>query len=182
MDLLTAWVAAVIGERYLLQLMAKTSPEGTMDQRRQGLTLEIWGAVLSLRPYRLTVSAFCRLPTTAATIVSELFGSVGEDVDRLAPEAKRLLRAANTPAPDPLAAVIAAETVGHLWERIRALPLQQQRTLELFLQGYSREEMAEKMGCKPETVKEHLDRARKRLRSELAASDIAETMVPRLGS
>lgn len=187
MDWLTAWVAAEVGEKYLLPLMAQLSPEAAPEQRRQELTLEIWGAVLSLNAHRLTVPAFCRLSTTAAATVRELCSSAGGDVDRLAPEARRRLLAANTPAADPLAAVIKAEAAKHIWERFHALPPGQQRCLELFMEGYSREEMAEKMDCKPETVKEHLERARKRLRSELveckrAETERAERVAPHLGS
>ncbi len=192
MDWLTAWVAAEVGEQYLLPLMAELSPEAALEQRRQELILEIWGAVLSLHAHRLTVPAFCRLPTTAAAMVRELCSSAGEDVDRLAPEARRCLLAANTPAADPLAAVIKAETTEHIWERICALPPQQRRSMELLLQGFSREEIAEKIDCKPESVKEHVERARKRLRSDLAefklpasetaGSDSVERVAPHTGS
>ncbi len=168
MDWLAAWAAAEIGERHLLPLMADSGPAATRKQMRQDLTLTVWGAVLSLHAHRLTVPAFCRLPATAAKQVRDLHSSAGGDVDRLAPKAKRLLQATNAPAPDPLAAVIEAEAGEHIWERIRALPPRQRRCLELFLEGCSRQEMAEKMGCKPETVKTHLRYARKRLTSELA--------------
>ena len=168
LDWLAAWAAAEIGEQYLRPPIAKSSPDATSEQMRQELTIGVWGAVLSLHAHRLAVPAFCRLPATAAAAVRELYSSAGGDASRLAPKSKRLLHAASAPAPDPLEAVIEAEETEHIRGRIRALPRRQQCCLELFLQGCSREEMAQKMECGQEAVKEHLRRARKRLRSELA--------------
>ena len=71
-------------------------------------------------------------------------------------------------------------------------PPQQRRSMELLLQGFSRVEIAEKIDCKPESVKEHVERARKRLRSDLAefklpasetaGSDSVERVAPHTGS
>ena len=55
-----------------------------------------------------------------------------------------------------------------LWEAVRRLPNRQAQVVALFyVDGYQRKEIAEILGISDESVKTHLDRARKRLSEEL---------------
>ena len=56
----------------------------------------------------------------------------------------------------------------YLWEAVRRLPRRQAQTVALFyLEGYSRREIAAVLAISEESVKTHLDRARRRLEKEL---------------
>jgi RNA polymerase sigma factor (sigma-70 family) len=54
-----------------------------------------------------------------------------------------------------------------LREYLQSLPSQQRRALKLDAEGESRRDIAQLLGCGEETVKTHLERARRRLRAEL---------------
>ncbi|MGH8928798.1 MAG: RNA polymerase sigma factor [Acidimicrobiia bacterium] len=55
-----------------------------------------------------------------------------------------------------------------VWEAVRHLPKRQAQTVALFyLEGYSRREIAASLGISEESVKTHLERARRRLEKEL---------------
>lgn len=55
-----------------------------------------------------------------------------------------------------------------VWEAVRRLPRRQVQTVALFyVEGYGRREIAELLGISDESVKTHLDRARKKLEQEL---------------
>ena len=164
-DWLAAWAAAEIGETHLRPLMARASPEAGPERLRQELLLEAWAVVLSLRADRLTAPAFCGLPATVAEAVRALYTDAADGIDRLKPETRRSLLSPG--APDPQAALLGAERLESLQAHIRALPPQQRRAVELAAEGLSRRGIARELGCREETVKTHLDRARKRLRAEL---------------
>ncbi|MGH8913440.1 MAG: RNA polymerase sigma factor [Acidimicrobiia bacterium] len=55
-----------------------------------------------------------------------------------------------------------------VWEAVRRLPRRQAQSVALFyFDGYSRREIAELLGVSEESVKTHLERARRRLEQEL---------------
>lgn len=55
-----------------------------------------------------------------------------------------------------------------VWQAVRRLPRRQAQTVALFyFEGYSRREIAELLGISDESVKTHLDRARRTLEQEL---------------
>lgn len=164
-DWLAAWAAAEIGEAFLRPLMARASPEARPERLRHELLLEAWGVVLSLPADRLTVPAFCELPATVARAVRDLHTDAADHIDRLKPETRRSLLSPG--APNPQAAFLGAERLEILWRHVRALPPQQRRAVELAAEGRSRREIAEALGCREETAKTHLERARRRLRAEL---------------
>ena len=64
------------------------------------------------------------------------------------------------PAPEPAARP--------LWEELRALPPQDRAAIHLFYyEGFSTQEIARILKCRPGTVRSRLSRARKRLRERL---------------
>ena len=166
-DGLAAWVAAAVGGAHLRPLMARTSPKAGPEQLRRELLLEIWGVVLALKADALPVPAFCGLPAAAARSVRNLHTDSGDHFERLKPETQHHLLSLNAPMPDPQAILLGKEQAALLWERVRSLSPQQRRALELAAAGVPRREMAAAMGCGEESVKEHLGRARRRLRAEL---------------
>jgi RNA polymerase sigma-70 factor (ECF subfamily) len=55
-----------------------------------------------------------------------------------------------------------------LWREVRQLPRRQAQTVALmYLNGLSRRDVAQVLGCSEETVKTHLDRAKKTLSARL---------------
>ena len=57
-----------------------------------------------------------------------------------------------------------------LWQEVRRLPRRQAQAIALvYLNGLARRDVAEVLGCSEETVKTHLDRARKTLSERLGS-------------
>ncbi len=55
-----------------------------------------------------------------------------------------------------------------VWDAVRRLPVRQAQAIALFyVGGYTRKEIADLLGVSDESIKTHLDRARKRLEQEL---------------
>ena len=163
---LVAWIEATVGEAYLHPLMARSSPGAGPEPLRRELLLEIRGGVASLGADALPVPAFSLLPATVARGVRDLHTNGSDHFERLTPETQRRLLSLNAPRLDPLAALLGKEQAALLWERVQSLPPQQRRALDLAAAGVPRREMAAAMGCGEESVKEHLSRARHRLRAE----------------
>lgn len=163
---LVAWVAATVGEAYLRPLLARSSPGAGPEQLRRELLQEIRGGVWSLGADALPVPAFSVLPVTVARGVRDLHTGASDLFGRLNPEAQRYFLSLGSPPLDPQAALLGGERAALLRARVQSLPLQQQRALELTAAGLSRREAAAAMRCGEESVKEHLSRARRRLRAE----------------
>lgn len=164
-DWLSAWAAGEIGEQYLGPLLARQQPGVPRERHRQQLLLEVWGAVLALRPSKLSVIDFCRLPTAAAAAVRELYRDAEDDVARLQPAALRRLDDLNPCFPYPQADLMEQERLRHLEALIETLPHGQQQVIRLRADGDSYQEIADELGCGLESVKTQLARARKSLRA-----------------
>lgn len=83
---------------------------------------------------------------------------------RLAAEARALVRlsAERQPAPHDEGVSVS------VWEAVRGLPRRQAQVIALsYVAGYDRREIADTLGISEESVKTHLERARKRLEHEL---------------
>ena len=164
---LVAWTEASIGGAYLRPLMARSSPEAGPERLRRELLLEVWGIILALKADALPVPAFCGLPAAVARSVRALHTDSSDQFSRLTPETQHRVLSLNASTPDPQATVLGKEQATLLWGRVQSLPPQQRRGLELAAAGVPRREMAAAMGCGEESAKEHLARARRRLRAEL---------------
>lgn len=164
---LAAWIEATIGGVHLRPLMARSSPGTGPERLRHELLLEVWGGVLALNADTLPVPAFCGLPAAVARGVRALHSDSSDHFGRLTPETQNRVLSLNASIPDPQATLLGKEKVALLWERLYSLPPQQRHALELAAAGVPRREMAAAMGCGEESAKEHLTRARRRLRAEL---------------
>ncbi len=84
-------------------------------------------------------------------------------------EAKALLRWGQ---PDAAAAALDAEAKIDLWREVRRLPGRQAQAVALtYLHDLARREVAEILGCSEETVKTHLERARRTLATRLGEKE-----------
>ena len=164
---LVAWVEATVGEAHLRPLLARSSPGAGPEQLHAHLLREIRGGVSSLGADALPVPAFSLLPAAVARGVRELHTDAGDHFERLKPETQRHLLSLTAPPLDPQAVLLGEEWAALLWAHVQSLPPQQRRALELTAAGLSRREASAAMGCGEESVKEHLSRARRRLRAEL---------------
>ncbi len=89
---------------------------------------------------------------------------------RVAAESRALVRLGkdDSVGGDPLDAVLADQ----VWEAVRRLPRRQAQVVALtYLDGLSRREVAQVLGCSEETVKTHLERGRARLARVLSDAD-----------
>ncbi|MBU1866688.1 MAG: sigma-70 family RNA polymerase sigma factor [Actinobacteria bacterium] len=87
---------------------------------------------------------------------------------RLAVEARAALRIGRRED------LVVADGDGHfeVWEAVRRLPRRQAQVVALFyLEGYPRAEVARTLGISEESVKTHLERARRNLDEELSDAD-----------
>src|SRR5579871_5258009 len=75
------------------------------------------------------------------------------------------------PTPTPEALCLDKDRLKRLAEGIRTLPAYQREVLDLFLQGFSYEQIAEETGLSMGTVKSRLNRARKTLQERLEAEE-----------
>lgn len=83
---------------------------------------------------------------------------------RLAAESRARARLSREPS------VVGPDGIGNaeIWEAVRRLPRRQAQAVALFyLEGYGRREIADTLGISEESVKTHLERARRRLEKEL---------------
>ncbi len=84
-------------------------------------------------------------------------------------EAKALLRWSR---PDPAASAVDHEAQLDLWREVRRLPARQAQAIALtYVADLSRREVAEVLGCSEETVKTHLERARRTLAGRLTVPE-----------
>ncbi len=84
---------------------------------------------------------------------------------RTAAQARALMRLGSPPGDYP---GLDVEADLDLWREVRRLPRRQAQTVALvYLNGLSRREVAEVMGCSEETVKTHLSRAKQTLAKRL---------------
>lgn len=85
---------------------------------------------------------------------------------RLTADARARLRLSGG---SPVGAVVNDGKHSEVWEAVRRLPRRQAQTVALFyFEGYSRREIAEILGISDESVKTHLERARRSLERELS--------------
>ena len=84
---------------------------------------------------------------------------------RRAAQARALVRMGPPPAAAP---GLDVEAGLELWREVRRLPRRQAQAIALmYLNGFARRDVAAVLGCSEETVKTHLDRARKTLAERL---------------
>lgn len=89
---------------------------------------------------------------------------------RLSAESRALLRLGSRPAPPP--EDVGREGVADVWDAVRRLPRRQAQVIALvYLHDLSRRQTAEVLGCTEETVKTHLERARRALADKLGETD-----------
>lgn len=85
---------------------------------------------------------------------------------RLSAESRALLRLGSRPAPPPDG--VEPEGIADVWDAVRRLPRRQAQVIALvYLHDLSRRQTAEVLGCTEETVKTHLERARRALADQL---------------
>ena len=79
------------------------------------------------------------------------------------------------PAPDPEHSLILQETRGEVWEAVQALsPPMREAILLRYWAGHTYREMAEILGCPVPTAQSRVRLAYQRLRTVLAASELAD--------
>ena len=71
------------------------------------------------------------------------------------------------PGPSPQDEVQRKERVGLVREAVKRLPERQRRCVVYYVEGHKYREIAELMELSPETVKAHLNQAKRRLRDRL---------------
>ena len=80
-------------------------------------------------------------------------------------QARALIRLGSTPSSYP---GLDVEAALDLWREVRRLPRRQAQAVTLvYLNGLSRREVADVLGCSDETVKTHLSRAKQTLAKRL---------------
>jgi len=85
---------------------------------------------------------------------------------RISAESRALLRLGSRPAVPP--AGVELEGVADVWDAVRRLPRRQAQVIALvYLHDLSRRQTADVLGCTEETVKTHLERARRALADQL---------------
>jgi RNA polymerase sigma-70 factor (ECF subfamily) len=122
------------------------------------LTMDAFEAALRNWP---TVS---RLDAPGAWVRKVVSNSSVSRFRRLSAEARARLRLSGAVEPSALDATGHAE----VWEAVRRLSRRQAQVVALFyVEGFSRAEVAQVLGLSEESVKTHLERARRQLEEEL---------------
>lgn len=108
-----------------------------------------------------------RMDSPGAWVRKVLSNTAVSRFRRMAAEARAKTRLSSTPE-YPVEPTENAE----VWEAVRRLPRRQAQAITLFyVEGYSRMEIGQVLGISAESVKTHLERARRRLQQELGDDD-----------
>jgi RNA polymerase sigma-70 factor (sigma-E family) len=107
----------------------------------------------------------CQMDNPGAWVRTVVTNSSVSWLRRARSRARALLRLASTPTSYP---GLDIEARLDLWREVRRLPHRQAQAVALvYLDGMSRREVAEVLGCSDETVKTHLSRAKQTLAKRL---------------